>query len=69
MTPFAPMAQNRSAPLAASPAMCRPLPARFPRRVREHPFGQYIGHRPQHTGRATHSGALLRGVISSVRTV
>ena len=47
MTPFAPMAQNRSAPLAASPAMCRPLPARFPRRVREHPFGQYIGHRPQ----------------------
>lgn len=24
MTPFAPMAQNRSAPLAASPAMCRP---------------------------------------------
>ncbi len=27
------------------------------------PFGQYIGQRPQYTGRATHSGALLRGVI------
>ena len=30
-----------------------PLPTRFPCRVREHPFGQYIGHRPQHTGRAS----------------
>ena len=63
MNMFAHTCANRSAPLTASPAMCRPLPARFPRRVREHPFGQTMGHRPQYTGRATHSGALLRGVI------
>ena len=65
MTPFAPMAQNRSAPLAASPAVCRPLPARSPRRVREHPFGPYIGQRPQDSKgpRPVTPGALLRGVI------
>ena len=69
MTPFAPMAQNRSAPLAASPAVCRPLPARSPRRVREHPFGQYIGQRPQDSKgpRPVTPGAIAAGVFMTDR--
>ncbi len=48
MTPFAPMAQNRSAPLAASPAMCRPSGSVFPRTLTGlHAFGPYIGQRHQ----------------------
>lgn len=70
MTPFAPMAQNRSAPLAASPAVCRPLPARSPRRVREHPFDPTMGQRPQiFRARALTPARLLRGVISNVRMI
>jgi len=65
ITPFAHTCANRSAPLTASPAMCRPSGSVFPRTLTGQLLGRTMANRQQAgKGTADHSPLFAAGEIT-----